>query len=213
MADPHETGRLEPRPRDAELDSMVLLGSLKFQLWKLNGDIWHGADERIPERDTKLAEQSMIVLDVLSMQDISRISVATDQDAVVLRWESLRPGDSPFSNRYRFTDLERALVRDLRMYEAGKKGYERDEASNNLGISGAHFFELAKHKRMKRIGLTIQMHHAGMLSRVKVERKRGKVTLTVPSDNPHFGPMDIDVKLRDLKPEVRKLVPPMPPKG
>lgn len=210
MADPRETGRLEPMPRSPELDVMILLGNLKFQLWKLNGDIIHGADERIPERDAKLAEQSKIVLDVLSMQNRPRISVTTDQDAVALGWESLRPGDTAFSNRYRFSDLEGALAQDLRMYEAGRKGYERDEASNNLGTSGAHFLELAKHKRMKRIGLALQMHRLGMLSRVKVERARGKVRLTVPSDNPHFEPTDIEVKLKDLAPAIRKLVPPMP---
>lgn len=213
MSDIRETGRPEPRPRDPEIETMVILGTLRFQLWKLNGDIDHGADELIPQRDAKIAEQSKIVLDVLSMQNRSRISDTNDQDSVVLRWKSFRPEDAPFSNRYKFTDLEGSLVQDLRMYEAGRKGYERDEASNNLGTSGAHFFELAKYKRMKRIGLALQMHHAGMLSRVKVERKRGKVTLTVPSDNPHFGPTDIEVKLRDLKPEIRKLVPSMPPQG
>lgn len=207
MTDIRETGRPEPRPRDAELDAIIRLNKLFYDI-ALIGRSW----SRRSKIETATREQSKTVLDVLQMGELSRISVLRNEDSVELRWQSPRTDEPDIeTRRYKFTDLEGALVQDLRMREAGKKAYERDEASDDLGTSGAHFFELFKHKRMKRIGLAIQMHRWGMLSRIGLERARGKVRLWVPSDNPHFEQTDIEVKLRDLPPEVRKLVPLMPP--
>ena len=209
MSNPRETGRAEPRPIDPERALIIGLNDTYHEIWKLSGDVFHGDEEQKPALQDAITRQSHLVLDVLQLDNsLGRNSVSHDKSFVQLSWEPLRSDlPSPERRKYKFTDLEGALAQDLRMYEAGIKGYERDEREGDLGTAGAHFFELAKHKRMKRIGLAIQMHHWGALSRIRVERKRGKVALIVPSDNPHFEPMSIEVKLKDLKPEIRKLVP------
>jgi len=207
MSDPRETGRPEPRPRDPELDKVVELNELFYRI-----ELIGRSGSRQAEKQTAIRGQSETVLDVLQMGELSRISVSRNQDSLELRWQSPRTDEPDIeTRRYKFSDLERALAQDLRMHEAVRKGYERDEINNELGTSGAHFFELFKHKRMRRIALAIQMHHGGMLSRIRVKRRRGKVKLTVPSDNPNFESADIEVKLKDLAPEIRKLVPPIPP--